>query len=165
MTRADTYDELSRLEDLLDEHARIASLDPAKLPAVRQQVWDLLVGAELHRDLGLDGRPEDQGFDDLLLQVDGYLCELKDAQIRGGLHVLGRPPGAEAEIDLVLALTRLPQGQVPSLRAAVADELGVDLQAGRREGVDAVEAECRRRLEALQARAWRHDGPDVIDGR
>ena len=160
MTRADTYDELSRLEDLLDEHARIASLDPAKLPAVREQVWDLLVAAELQRDLGLDGRPEDEEFDDLLLHVDGYLCELKDAQIRGGLHVLGRAPAAEAELDLVLAVTRLPQGGVPSLRAAVAGPLGVDLHAGRREGVDAVEAECRRRLGALQDRAWRYDGPD-----
>ena len=164
MTRADTYDELSRLEDLLDEHARIASLDPAKLPAVREQVWDLLVAAELQRDLGLDGRPEDEEFDDLLLHVDGYLCELKDAQIRGGLHVLGRAPAAEAELDLVLAVTRLPQGGVPSLRAAVAGELGVDLHAGRREGVDAVESECRRRLGALQARAWRYDGPDPTLG-
>src|SRR4029077_13089401 len=51
MTRADTYDELARLEDLLDEPAAIASLDPAKLPAIRRQVWELLVQAELHRDL------------------------------------------------------------------------------------------------------------------
>ncbi|HMC53044.1 MAG TPA: cobaltochelatase subunit CobN, partial [Acidimicrobiales bacterium] len=155
MTRAETYDELARLEDLLDEHARIASLDPAKLPAVRHQVWELLVGADLHRDLGVERRPEDTEFDDLLLHVDGYLCELKDAQIRGGLHVLGRLPEGQAELDLVLAVTRLPQGDVPSLRAAVAAHLGFDLHAGRRAEVDAVEAECRRRLAALQEDGWR----------
>jgi len=165
LTRADAYDDLARLETLLDEHARLAALDPAKLPAVRRQVWDCLVAAEIHRDLGLgadgDGagqRPpgfEDPAFDDLLLEVDGYLCELKDAQIRGGLHVLGRPPAGEAQLDLVAAVTRLPQGRVPSLRVAVADELGVDLVAGRRREVDAVEAECRRRLAACQAAGWR----------
>src|SRR5207302_4612029 len=100
MTRADTYDDLARLEDLLDEHAAIASLDPAKLPAIRRQVWEVLVAAELHRDLGVDEQPEGGDFDDLVLHVDGYLCELKDAQIRGGLHILGRAPEGEAELDL-----------------------------------------------------------------
>jgi len=155
MTRAETYDDLARLEALLDEHARIAALDPAKLPAVRSQVWDLLVAADLHRDLGLVERPGDDAFDDTLLHVDGYLCELKDAQIRGGLHVLGQAPQGDAELDLVLALTRLPQGSVPSLRATVAADLGLDELAFRHVAeVDAIEAECRRRLAALQAAGW-----------
>ena len=153
MTRADTYDELARLESLLDEHARIAALDPAKLPAVRTQVWDLLVEAEIHRDLGVDSAPDGDGFDDLVLHVDGYLCELKDAQIRGGLHVLGRPPAEEAELDLVLAVTRLPQGGVPSLRARL------DPDASRAE-VDRVEAANRRTLAGLQEAGWRYHGDD-----
>ncbi|MDP8975732.1 MAG: cobaltochelatase subunit CobN [Actinomycetota bacterium] len=153
MTRADTYDDLARLESLLDEHARAASVDPAKLPAVRAKVWDLLVEAEIHRDLGVAESPEGAEFDDLVIHVDGYLCELKDAQIRGGLHVLGRPPEAEAELDLVLALTRLPQGPVPSLRAG----LGAD--ASRAE-VDSAEAANRRCLAALQELGWSYDGED-----
>jgi cobaltochelatase CobN len=151
MTRADTYDDLARLESLLDEHARAASVDPAKLPAVRTKVWELLVEAEIHRDLGLSESPEGAEFDDLVVHVDGYLCELKDAQIRGGLHVLGRPPEAEAELDLVLALTRLPQGPVPSLRAGLGD-------GASRAEVDAVEAGNRRRLAVLQEAGWAYDG-------
>ena len=53
LTRADLYDDLAKLEVLLDTHARVASLDPAKLPEVRRQVWDVMVAAEIHRDLGL----------------------------------------------------------------------------------------------------------------
>ena len=53
MTRADTYDDMARLEQLLDEYAQVPALDPSKLPAIREQVWDLLVDAEIHRDLGL----------------------------------------------------------------------------------------------------------------
>ncbi|HET6793819.1 MAG TPA: cobaltochelatase subunit CobN, partial [Acidimicrobiales bacterium] len=104
MTRADSYGDIARLESLLDEHARASSLDPAKLPAVRQRIWDLMVTAELHRDLGVAEAPAGDDFDDLILHVDGYLCELKDAQIRGGLHVLGQPPVGEAELDMVNAL-------------------------------------------------------------
>ncbi len=111
MTRAETYDDLARLEGLLDSYAQVASLDPSKLPAIRRQVWELLVSASLHQDLGVAAAPEGEAFDELILHVDGYLCELKDAQIRGGLHVLGQPPVGEAELDLVLALTRLPQAR------------------------------------------------------
>jgi cobaltochelatase CobN len=160
MTRADTYDDLARLEALLDEHARVQSLDPAKLPAIRRKVWDVLVDAEIHRDLGVAHEPQGDEFDELVLHVDGYLCELKDAQIRGGLHVLGQPPIGEALVDLVLALTRLPQGGVPSLRATVAKELGVDLHAADRHGIDRVEEECRARVVALRDSGWCDTGDD-----
>jgi cobaltochelatase CobN len=164
MTRAETYDDLARLERLLDAYAQAQAMDPGKLPALRQQVWELLVEAEIHRDLGLGALPEaDDVFDDVVLHVDGYLCALKDAQIRGGLHVLGEAPAGDALVDLVLGITRLPQGGVPSLRVAVAAELGVDLSdaaaAGHRADVDQVEAECRRRVEALAAAGWATPSP------
>ncbi|MEO5679902.1 MAG: cobaltochelatase subunit CobN [Acidimicrobiales bacterium] len=166
MTRAESYDDLARLESLLDEHARIESLDPSKLPAIRRQVWDLLVESQITRDLGLDAAPEDDVFSDVLLHVDGYLCELKDAQVRGGLHTLGRSPQGEALVDLVLAITRQPQGRVPSLRAVVAAALDVDLDAevADRHGVDAVEAGCRQLVEALAAHDWNVSGDDEGDG-
>ena len=107
MTRADVYDDMARLEQLFDEYAQLQSLDPTKLPALREQIWALLREAALDRDLGLEGEPEEDGFDDLILHVDGYLCELKDAQIRGGLHTLGQSPEGDVLVELVLAITRL----------------------------------------------------------
>ncbi|MFV0259971.1 MAG: cobaltochelatase subunit CobN [Acidimicrobiales bacterium] len=169
LTRADTYDDLARLEQLLDALANAEAMDPSKAPALRSQVWDVIVSAEIHRDLDLgEEAPDDEeAFGDLVLHVDGYLCALKDAQIRGGLHVLGRVPEGEELIDLVLAVTRLPQGSVPALRATVAADLGVDL--GRRAGeagradTDRVEAECRARVEALAAAGWVVDADPAAD--
>ena len=69
-------------------------MDPAKLPAVRAQIWTLIQAAKLDHDLGLDDRPHDAEFDEFILHVDGWLCEIKDAQIRDGLHVLGGRAGA-----------------------------------------------------------------------
>jgi len=131
MTAAGTYGDLARLEQLMDEYARAQAMDPAKLPLVRQQIWELVERANLHRDLGVERQPED--FDSFLLHVDGYICELKDAIIRGGLHVLGEPPQGEALLDTLLALTRLDNGDVPSLRRAVAEALGVPYQDLRSE--------------------------------
>jgi cobaltochelatase CobN len=144
MTRADTYDDIARLEQLLDEHAQVAALDPSKLPAIRSKVWDLLVASDMHQDLGVSEAPQGDAFDELVNHVDGYLCELKDAQIRGGLHILGQVPAGEARTDLLLALTRLPQSTVPSLRSSVSARLGL---GSSRSDTDRLEAECRALLE------------------
>ena len=154
MTRAETYDDLARVERLLDEYAKIEALDPAKLPAIRGQLWDLLVTSELVRDLGVEAMPGPDDFAGMVGHIDGYLCALKDAQIRGGLHVLGRAPAGRDLVDTVLAICRQPQGIVPSLRATVAGELGIDPASGVTREIDRLEAECRARVEGLAARDW-----------
>ncbi|MBF6170555.1 cobaltochelatase subunit CobN [Nocardia blacklockiae] len=166
MARAETYGDISRLEQLLDEHANISALDPAKLPAVRQQIWTLMRAAKMDHDLGLTERPDEDVFDDMLLHVDGWLCEIKDVQIRDGLHVLGQAPAGEGELDLVLAMLRARQlwgGEiaVPGLREA----LGLSESGDEsRERVDAVEARARTLLAALQAADWSAEAvDDVLD--
>ena len=42
MARAETYGDIAKLEQLLDEHAPVSALDPGKLPAIRQQIWTLM---------------------------------------------------------------------------------------------------------------------------
>ena len=127
MTTADSYGDIARLEQLMDEHYQCQTLDPAKLPTLEAQIWDLVQQAELHRDLGVDEQPDD--FPEFMLEIDGYLCEIKDAQIKDGLHTLGQPPTAEQMVGLLGALTRLDNGPVPSLRRALAEALGYDYYA------------------------------------
>jgi cobaltochelatase CobN len=158
MARAESYGDITRLEQLLDEHASIAAMDPAKLPAVRAQIWTLIQAAKLDHDLGLADRPHDAEFDEFILHVDGWLCEIKDVQIRDGLHVLGQAPSGAARVNLVLAMLRAKQvwgGQaaaLPGLREA----LGLSEQgdAGRVE-VDEAEGVAHRLVSAMEARDWR----------
>ncbi|MCA1688364.1 MAG: cobaltochelatase subunit CobN, partial [Actinobacteria bacterium] len=124
MTRAETYDDLARLEQLLDEYYQVETLDPSKLPAIRTRIWETLRDAKLHRDLGIEEQPEE--FGDFLNHVDGYLCEIKDLPIRGGLHTLGKPPEGEPLRHLVAAILRLGAGEVPGLRRAVGAAYGLD---------------------------------------
>jgi len=131
MARADTYGDLAKLEQLLDEYALVSDLDPDKAPAVRAQIWTLVKAAELHHDLHVQEQPDEDEFDEFVLHVDGYLCEIKDVQIRDGLHVLGGGPVGEARVNLVLAVLRSAQvwggraGALPGLRAAVAEHFGL----------------------------------------
>ncbi|MBB3083457.1 cobaltochelatase subunit CobN [Geodermatophilus sabuli] len=154
MARAETYGDIARLEQLLDEHANVAAMDPAKLPAVRAQIWTLIQAARLDHDLGLADRPHDAEFDELVLHVDGWLCEIKDSQIRDGLHVLGSPPAGQDRVDLVLAVLRARQiwgGAValPGLREA----LGLAEGASRTD-TDAVEAQAAALVSGMEAAGW-----------
>jgi cobaltochelatase CobN len=156
MARAESYGDIARLEQLLDEHAQIAALDPAKLPAIRAQIWTLIQAAKLDHDLGLDDRPHDAEFDALILHVDGWLCQIKDAQIRDGLHVLGSAPGGADRVNLVLAILRARQmwggkaQALPGLREA----LGYSERSGDRAAADTVEAQARALVEAMEAAGW-----------
>ena len=65
-------------------------------------------------------------FAHLIEDMDGYLCELAGAQIRDGLHILGKYPEGDVLVDMLQALTRLNNLDVPSLREAIAKCLGLD---------------------------------------
>ncbi|MDG4832835.1 cobaltochelatase subunit CobN [Solwaraspora sp. WMMD1047] len=167
MARAESYGDIARLEQLLDEYANIAAMDPAKLPAIRGQLWTLIQAARLDHDLGLEQRPHDAEFDEFLLHVDGWLCEVKDAQIRDGLHVLGAAPTGEARVNLVLAILRARQvwggqaGAVPGLRAALglADATSTDAATAE---VDRVEELARALVLAMEQRSWAVDAPEAV---
>ncbi|MFI8087793.1 cobaltochelatase subunit CobN [Streptomyces sp. NPDC086080] len=184
MARADTYGDLAKLEQLLDEYALVSDLDPDKAPALRAQIWTLVKAAELHHDLRVDDQPDDDDFDSFVMHIDGYLCEIKDVQIRDGLHVLGGGPVGEPRVNLVLAVLRASQvwggraDALPGLRAALAEHFGLvekellaepgapvkvaveltDLVDGpARTGADAIdllEQLCRRCAEGMEERGW-----------
>jgi cobaltochelatase CobN len=138
MTRAETYDDLARLEQLLDEYYQVETLDPSKLPAIRARIWETLRDAELHRDLGVEEQPEE--FGDFLNHVDGYLCEIKDLPIRGGLHTLGEAPEGKPLRHLVAQILRLGTGEVPGLRRAVGAAYSLDERSLSENGGARVEA-------------------------
>ncbi|SFQ53225.1 cobaltochelatase subunit CobN [Amycolatopsis rubida] len=157
MARAESYGDLARLEQLLDEHANIAAMDPAKLPAIRAQIWTLIQAAKLDHDLGVEERPHDAEFDDFLLHIDGWLCEVKDAQIRDGLHILGEAPVGEARVNLVLAMLRAQQmwggkqGAVPGLRSALGLKENSDAPLSE---VDAIETTAHTLVSAMETQSW-----------
>jgi cobaltochelatase CobN len=166
MTRAETYGDLARLEQLMDEHAAVAALDPAKVPAIRAQIWTLIQAARLDHDLGLDSRPHDAEFDEFLLHVDGWLCTVKDAQIRDGLHVLGVAPDGAQRVGLVLAMLQARQiwaggTGMPGLREA----LGlVEDGTSSRAVVDRAEELARALVEGMELAGWADDAAPAVTG-
>ena len=105
LTRAETYGPLKDLEALVDEYYLASGLDRRRRDKLRRDILDLTKSSRLDLDAGFTGDDDSD-----LQRLDSYLCDLKETQIRDGLHILGSSPQGRLETDLLVALTRVPRG-------------------------------------------------------
>ncbi|MEA5506682.1 cobaltochelatase subunit CobN [Halotia wernerae UHCC 0503] len=128
MTRAELYGALQQLENLIDEYYEADSLDPSRLPAIRDRIRQLIIQENLHLDLGVQNENDILKFESLTLNfIGGYLCELKEAQIRDGLHIFGQCPQGQQLRDLIVAIARIPNRYSGGITRALAEDWSLDL--------------------------------------
>jgi cobaltochelatase CobN len=126
MTRAELYGSLQQLENLIDEYYEADSLDPSRLPVIRDRIHELVIKENLHLDLGIQNE-EIFNFEFLILNsIGGYLCELKEAQIRDGLHIFGQCPQGRQLRDLIVAIARIPNRHSSGITRAIAQDWGLE---------------------------------------
>jgi len=123
LTRAESYGYLRDLEALVDEYYQAQGTDPRRLRLLKKQILDLAGDTGLGEDVGISGLDEDMA----LQKLDAWLCDLKEMQIRDGLHVFGVSPEGRLLTDLTVALARSPRGSGEeagqSLQRAIAGDL------------------------------------------
>jgi cobaltochelatase CobN len=106
------------LERLIDEYAAADGLDRRRTAILRKEI---LERADLAGLLAESGVRHDMPEDDQLAKLDAYLCDVKDLQIRDGLHVFGRKPDTAQARDFVAALAKSNTGLDPNaLESALA---------------------------------------------
>lgn len=125
MTRAELYGDLEKLETLIDEYYEAQSLDPSRLGLIGDRIAQLVKVTQLQVDLGFDELTR-SNLSHFLTLADGYLCELKEAQIRDGLHIFGQCPQGRQLRDLMLAIARFPNSLQLGLTRAIAADLHLD---------------------------------------
>lgn len=125
LTRAELYGDLEKLEALIDEYYEAQALDPNRLNIIGDRLRKLFEESCLQEDLGLTA-PELKDLNPLLTSADSYLCELKEAQIRDGLHILGSTPNGDQLRDLTISIARSPHYQRLGLTQAIAMDLALD---------------------------------------
>ncbi len=127
LTRAESYGPLRDLERLADEYYDASQLDLRRASELRGEILQKVREASLDRELGLQLNDDPASW---LPQLDAYLCDLKESQIRDGLHVFGESPAGQLRRDTLLALLRIPrgdgQGGNASLLRALASDLALD---------------------------------------
>jgi cobaltochelatase CobN len=125
LTRAELYGSLQKLETLIDEYYEAQTLDPSRLKIISDRITQLVQQENLNQDLGI-AKSTPNSISEFLTIADGYLCELKEAQIRDGLHILGKCPQKTQLRDLILAIARSPSLDRPGLTQAIAQDLNLD---------------------------------------
>ena len=135
MTRAELYGPLLELERLIDEYYEAQNLDPKRVSIIRDRLSKLIFDQNLHQELSLSDNnnvnksksaAKDDEITDIIANLDGYLCELKEAQIRDGLHIFGQCPQGRQLRDLIVAIARCPGVGRMGLTRALAEDLGLD---------------------------------------
>jgi cobaltochelatase CobN len=161
LTRAETYGPLKDLEALVDEYYLAAGLDSRRRDTLRAAILDLTKSSRLDVDAGFTGN-DDQD----LQRLDAFLCDLKEAQIRDGLHILGTSPEGRLETDLLVALARIPrgigEGGDKSFIRALAEDFGFTGFDPLTCDMSASWAHSRPEvLQALTGELWRSNGDTV----
>ncbi|WOD39418.1 cobaltochelatase subunit CobN [Nodosilinea sp. E11] len=134
LTRAELYGPLEKLEGLVDEYYEAQSLDPTRLQLIGDRILTLLTDTHLlteisptHPPTHPSTHPPAPPLPTLLPTLDTYLCDLKEAQIRDGLHIFGQCPNGRQLRDLVVAIARHPGPGRQGLTRAIAEAWGLDL--------------------------------------
>ena len=161
MTRAESYGPLQEVEALMDEYYLASGMDPRRLSHLRARIFDAARSSRLDVDAGLDEGESDES----LRKLDAYLCDLKEAQIRNGLHVLGQSPQGSLEASHIAAMVRLPrkmgEGRDQSILRALAHDLGLGFDPLGSEPASPWTGPFPQELEDMGESAWRTMGDTV----
>ena len=125
LTRAELYGGLDKLEALIDEYYEAQTLDPTRLKTISNRIEKLVKQEHLDRELDITT----DTITEFLTIADGYLCELKEAQIRDGLHILGQCPQGTQLRDLIIAISRFSSINHLGLTQAIAKDIDLDWES------------------------------------
>lgn len=163
MTRAELHDDLARLETLVDEYALAADLDPKRAAVIAEDILSLARAQRLDADVNVT---HETPTNDALRALDAHLCDLKEMQIRDGLHVFGRTPQDTQRNDLLVSIARLPRSeskpQDASLHRALSLDLGLrDFDPLTRDLADDFMGPRPKILSEISTAVWRTSGDTV----
>ena len=119
MQLSGSYEELQELEQALDEYVHFRQTQPENLDTVKEIVREKAAACNFGDDIA-----EGDDFDDYVGRLHNYVTDIKNMQIRTGLHIMGQPLESDGLSEYVEALVRLDNGDVPSLVQLLATEAG-----------------------------------------
>ena len=122
LVRAGTHGAMAEIEALFDEYAQAETLDPRRASQLAEVIVQRAGETGLFQDSGIKNSGTTQ---DVLADLDAWLCDIKDMRIGDGLHVFGASQGAEvvAAHCAVLATRGAPQDIAAKIEACAGAEM------------------------------------------
>jgi cobaltochelatase CobN len=114
LAAAGLHGEAAVLERLIDDYAAADGLDRRRTALLRRDIIDRAASCGLLAESGAVGLAEDAA----LARLDAYLCDVKDLQVRHGLHVFGTPPAPARRAEMLAANPALDPAALDACAAA-----------------------------------------------
>ena len=164
MTRAESYGVYQKLEQLVDEYYEAIGVDAKRVKHLQKEITEVMDRENLLEDIGIN---RDEGTEQKLLQLDTYLCDIKERQIRDGLHVFGESPLGKQKRDLLISLTRIPREDGKGKNDSFLRSLAKDFQFHK--DFDPLDCEPSEKwtdkkptiLQELSNQTWRSNGDTI----
>ena len=151
MTLADSHGVMAKLEASMDEYYEAVGVDTRRTSALMDDILSHAELAGLATDCGINAHDSN---DEKLQKLDNYLCDIKDMQIRDGLHIFGQLADDEQQTGLLTAIMRIPRGDGSGDGQSILRTLAADILP-MAEGFDPLTTD--------RALPWEWDKPAVLD--
>jgi len=119
LDRSELYGKLSKLEQSLDEYYEAKLLNSERINIIEKAIFEI-IKSDFKEITFVDESNK-------IEKIDSYLCELKESQIRTGLHIFGSRQKSLNEINLILSIARVPTSKRYGLIQYIALNLNLDL--------------------------------------
>lgn len=128
MVQSGSYDEMAELDDLIKQYYRAKSTDQGKVSFVQKNIETIVIEQNYLNDLNISREIMAADFPVFAEKLHTWVEGIKNTLIKDGLHIFGKVPEEERLYQLVCALLRLSNGQIPSLTQATARAMGMDYE-------------------------------------
>ncbi len=113
------YNNLTKIEYLLDEYYEAKLLSDPRKDLLVKKLTKLILEESLSKDHDLEN-----SFDETIDNIDSYLCEIKESQIKTGLHIFGKQPDYLDLVEMILSLAKVPSFNYYGLTQELSKQIG-----------------------------------------
>ncbi|WP_320674668.1 cobaltochelatase subunit CobN [Prochlorococcus sp. MIT 1341] len=125
--RAELYGELLKLDSLLDEYYTARELGSERSDILEDKILEIVRITEIDKVISRTNDKSENNQEDFFSSIDSYLCELKESQIKKGLHIFGTSPAKSQLLELTLCICKSPTLYKKGITQIISDRLNLDL--------------------------------------
>ncbi len=119
LDRSELYGKYSILENYLDEYFEAKLLNSNRIEIIEKSIFEIIKND--FSEINLKKK------NNQIEEIDSFLCQIKESQIRTGLHVFGNRQNYMDEINLFLCIARVPTSSRIGIVQYIAKNLKLDL--------------------------------------
>lgn len=128
MDEAETYEELTVIDEAFKEYHQAKQMRPAQVPQLAKRIYELAVKANLAKDLEITDEMFNANPEKTVDEIHVWMGELKNSQVKDGLHIFGEVPDGKLYQNMLRMLVRVRNGNVPALNDSILTAMGYDAE-------------------------------------